>query len=276
MSPRRGAALVLALAFLGACRGPTSPARPIVPALPYVDGPAAEQVEWRWSATSDAYPALMRSRYPLETLVADAADDLERVRIVSRWVHTRFRHDGDNASRYADPIGILEEAAAGARFRCVEYAAVTSGALTSLGIPSRMVWLLTRDEATRHDGVAHVVAEAWLRDRQAWVMVDAQWDAIPMLDGAPLGVLQLQRTLAARGTLPDVDSRSGMGRDAYLSWIAPYLHYFFVRTDNRIGVDRSPNAVLLAPVGDATLAVKYPAPATLLTHSTGTFYPAMP
>ena len=270
------AALLLALAFVGACGGPTSPTIPVVPTLPYLDGPATEQVDWRWSDASDAYPVLMRSRYPLEALVANAGDDLERVRLVSRWVHTRFAHDGDHASRYADPIGILEEAAPGARFRCVEYAAVTSGALISLGIPSRMVWLLTRDEATRTDGVAHVVAEAWLRDRQAWVMVDAQWDVVTTHDGAPLGALQLQRTLAAGGELPEVASGSGTGRDAYLAWIAPYLHYFYVRTDNRVGVDRSPNALLLAPVGDESLAAKYPAPATRITHSTASLYPAIP
>ena len=64
--------------------------------------------------------------------------------------------------------------------------------------------------------------------------------------------------------------------DANLAWIAPYLHYFYVPTDNRIGVERSTSALLLTPVGDETLAAKYPTPATRITHSIASLYPTLP
>jgi hypothetical protein len=49
-----------------------------------------------------------------------------------------------------------------------------------------------------------------------------------------------------------------------------------VRTDNRLGVERSTSALLLTPVGDETLAAKYPTPATRITHSIASLYPTLP
>jgi hypothetical protein len=152
---------------------------------------------------------------------------------------------------------------------------VTSGALTALGIPARMLWLLTRDGGTRSDGIAHVVAEAYLRDAGRWVMVDAQWDAVPTRDGAPLSAVALQQALATGGAGVAITSRSGTRTPDYLRWITPYLHFYYTPLDHRIGEPRSTSSpLLLTPVGDASLLGKYPVPWARYTHAPAAFYAA--
>ncbi|MDF1504153.1 transglutaminase-like domain-containing protein [Roseisolibacter sp. H3M3-2] len=272
MPPPRRVLAALAL-LVAACGGGGATAPDAgAPTPAYDEAGAAERFPHVWSDPADAYYARLRPEQGLDAVVAGAATDLARVQAVSRWAHTRFGHDGASAAPRPDPASILRDAAGGRRFRCVEYATVVSGALTALGIRARMVWLLTRDEGTRTDGVAHVVAEAWLRDAGRWVMVDAQWDAVPLLDGRPIDAVALQGALA-RGT-PGlaVASRSGTRTADYARWVAPYLHYFYTPLDHRVELPRGAAALVLAPVGDESLARKYAPPAVLYTRSTQAFY----
>jgi hypothetical protein len=264
-------ATVLALACTAACGGTTAP-EVRAPTPVYDEAGATERFAHVWSDAADPYYARLRPQHGLDALVAGATTDLARVQAVSRWTHTRFAHDGANAAPRPDPASILQDAALGRRFRCVEYATVASGALTALGIRTRMVWLLTREEGTRTDGVAHVVAEAYLRDAGRWVMVDAQWDAVPLLDGQPINALELQGALARPAPGLTVASRSGTRTDDYGRWIAPYLHYFYTPLDHRVELPRTGAALVLAPIGDESLARKYPAPVTRYTRSPAAFY----
>lgn len=261
--------------LLAACRASTSPGPVTLPVLAYNERAPGFPVGYRWSSATDPYLTQLYERYSLDEVMEGAKSDLDHVKAASRWVHTQFAHNSTNASRSADPMGILAEAATGKRFRSAEYATVTVGVLTSLGIPSRSVWLFTSTEATRTDGVAHVVAEAYLRDLNKWVMVDAQWDAISFADDKPLSALELQKAIAAKKPGLTVASRSGTSTGSYVRWIAPYLYYFYSRVDNRVGVNRTVNAVLLTPIGDTSLSTKYPAPIHRLTHSVAEFYPAI-
>jgi hypothetical protein len=261
----------LALACATACGGATAPDFR-APAPSYDETGAAERFPHVWSDAAEPYYVRLRPQHGLDALVADATTDLARVQAVSRWAHTRFAHDGANAAPRPDPASILQDAAAGRRFRCVEYATVVSGALTALGIPTRMLWLLTREEGTRTDGVAHVVAEAWLRDAGRWVMIDAQWDAVPLLDGRPINAVELQAALARQAPGLTVASRSGTRTADYGRWIAPYLHYFYTPLDHRVELPRTAAALVLAPVGDESLRRKYPPPSTRYTRSPVAFY----
>jgi len=43
------------------------------------------------------------------------------VKMICAWVHTRWSHVGDANSQPHDPMGLLDAAAKGDNFRCVEY-----------------------------------------------------------------------------------------------------------------------------------------------------------
>ena len=222
---------------------------PLARTLKFTDERVALPFAFQRSAPDDPYLTRLREEYALGELVKGKRNDYEKVRAVSRWVRTRWEHNGSNMPEKPDPISILEEAKQGKRFRCVEYSAVLAAALNAVGVRARVLSLLTEDVETRESGAAHVVAEAYLADRKKWVMVDGQWDVIPTLKGKPLGAVEFQRALAKREKGLGVDTFSDVKADGYSEWVAPYLFYFIAKFDSRYGVAASRKELVLVPVG---------------------------
>jgi hypothetical protein len=230
-----------------ACLG--RPTEPFTPVLKFAFD-SSEHAAWTYSPTSDAYLEQLRGSYSLASVVSGAGTDFEKVQRMSRWVRQRWEHNGDRVASPADPISILKFAEAGQRFRCVEYSIVLSGALNSIGIRSRVVGLKTSDVETRESGAGHVVSEAYLGDQKKWVMVDGQWDVIPMLGARPLSAIELQAALAARDPALGVESLSGASASRYFSWVAEYLYYFDATLDQRtVASDKRFKALMLVPEG---------------------------
>ena len=243
--------------------------------LQFSDAPDPKPATFRRSDPDDAYLEKLRTQFELEDAVAGEETDYGRVRAICEWVRRRWEHNGDNEPKKSDPISILEEAAQGKRFRCVEYAIVVHGALQSLGIPSRVLALKTEDVETRPSGAGHVVAEAYLAEKRKWIMIDGQFDVIPTLAGEPLNAVELQRALASGSKKLGVDSMSGTKADAWFKWVAPYLYYFDTSLDSRFGVARSPGALMLVPIGAKNPTVfqgKRPISNMTFTNSLATFY----
>lgn len=201
-----------------------------------------------WDAANDPYLAELRATWSLERLRGPT--DLDTVRAVNGWVSSLWQHDGDSVPKQSDPASILAEVRQGGRFRCVEYAIVVKGRLSALGIPSRVLGLMTSDVETRRSGAGHVVAEAYLRDRRAWVMVDGQWNAMPFLRGAPLSAVGLQEALASSPADVTFEGLPVSRWRSYQAWVEPYLFYFSAPRDNRTsGLDPAPGQFILVPAG---------------------------
>ena len=230
---------------------------------------------FRRSSPGDEYLANLRITYKLDNLVAGKKTDFERVQAVCAWVHRQWKHNGSNEPQHYDPVSILQEAAQGKRFRCVEYGIVLTGALSALGIPARTLGLGTADVETRKARAGHVLAEAWLADQRKWMLVDGQWDVIPLLNGVPLNAVELQRALAGHERGLTVASPAGTSAKRYGGWIRPYLFYFDTSLDGRIGVSRTPGQLFLVPVGAANPARfqgSEPVKNRQYTHSLAAFY----
>src|SRR5262245_47633605 len=110
-------ALALALAVGAAAAASAADVRP----LRFTTDADSAGIVFHLSVAADDYLARLRTRYALDAVIAAAKTDYDKVRAVSAWVHSRWRHDGNNQPAKPDPISILEEAATGERFRCVEY-----------------------------------------------------------------------------------------------------------------------------------------------------------
>jgi hypothetical protein len=236
----------------------------------------AESTLFHFSSKDDPYLVKLRTEYKLSQLVAKDTTDYQKLLTVSKWVRSQWEHNGQNQPSKEDPITILQEAAQGKQFRCVEYSNVLCGALNALGIPARVLALKTRDVETRPSGAGHVVTEAYLRDLDKWVMIDGQWDAIPVLDQTPLNAVELQRALAEGKAGLTVDGFSGTEADTYFPWIQEYLFYFDTPLDNRYDLDTEPGSLMLVPLGAKNPVVfqqKYPITSMFYTHSVDDFYP---
>lgn len=204
---------------------------------------------FRRSNPGEEYLTDLRTTYKLDDLVAGKKSDFERVQAVCAWVHRQWKHNGNNLPQHRDPVSILQEAAQGKQFRCVEYGLVLTGALTALGIPARTLGLEMADVETRKSGAGHVLAEAWLADQHKWMLVDGQWDVIPLLNGVPLNAVELQKALAEHQPGFTVASPAGTSTRYYSRWIRPYLYYFDTGLDGRIGTQNEPGQLFLVPVG---------------------------
>lgn len=171
----------------------------------------------------------LRNDYGLDVLVENIDDDMEKVLTVLHWVSKQWRHHSSNTPSKPDAITILEEARSGERFRCVEYSVVLSTSLLSLGYKSRILFLKTRDVETATSGAGHVAVEVWIQGLGKWVLVDGQFDAMPMLDGVPLNAVELQAAIAEND---DIKYKNIDGFHCYLkainytNFIADYLYYF--------------------------------------------------
>ncbi len=178
--------------------------------------------------------AKLRNKYDLEELVSEADDDYQKLKLITAWVNKQWEHNGNNTPSKSDPLTILEEAAEGKRFRCVEYATVVAAVATSLGMPSRTIGLKRADVETAESGAGHAVAEVWLSQFNKWVFVDGQWGVIPDLNGVPLSAVEFQSAIA--NELQNLKIWSSTKEDnkiGYLTWVAPYLYYFDSSLDER-------------------------------------------
>jgi hypothetical protein len=187
----------------------------------------------------------LRTEYKLGKLVSGAADEYEKLRLLTKWVHDQWTHTGNNKPSKSDPLTILKEAGEGEKFRCVEYSIVVAGCARSLGMPSRVLALKREDVETAKSGAGHVVAEVWLDQFKKWVFVDGQMDAIPEENGVPLNAVEFQEAVARKAKDRDgvslkirsssmSKSRSfGFAEEDYILWAAPYLYHFDFNLDQR-------------------------------------------
>ncbi len=134
------------------------------------------------------------------------------------WVRRSWEHANDHVD---DPDGleVLRRVDGGERFACVEYSIVLSQALNSIGIPARRLALRQRNH---HVGVGrgHVVSEAWLDDRDQWVVLDGQNGAY-WVDGneRPLSLRELQGTCRDGGSARMVGLVDELSESDSATWL---------------------------------------------------------
>jgi len=126
------------------------------------------------------------------------------------------------------------------------------------------------------------VSEVFLSDLNKWVFIDAQWDAMPVLNGIPLNAVEFQHAITNHyDELEILSSRKWISKKRYISWIYPYLYNFNILFDNRegIGIDRNSidgkSNLILSPVGASNPTVfqrKQKIDYAVYTNSLNDFY----
>jgi transglutaminase-like putative cysteine protease len=231
--------------------------------LEFDKAPAKEAVRMKRPAVESESLRMLREAYQLDTVVAGATDDLDRVRRMCRWVNGRTSHQGWSGELPKDARGLLQVAEKGAQWRCVEYGLVVAECLNAVGIPARTVGAWIRNVETELFGAGHVFAEAWLDDRQRWVFVDAQLNIVGVEPGgAPLNAVEFRRSLARPS--PPIP---------YPAALALCLYYFRFTFE---GADGKVISTVLGPVGSKAptkFQRVHPIPASdLFTHRLADIY----
>lgn len=240
----------------------------------------AELTFWYEENKNNEYLNRLRAKYPLDSLIQNAANDTEKALKILNWVHKQWKHNGNNTPKKNDAISILEEVKTGKNFRCVEYGIVTTACLNAVGLKARTLSLKTKDVETTRSGAGHVLLEVYLNDLAKWVMLDGQWDAMPVLNNAPLNAVEFQKAIAENYQNLEIRSISGANKRYYVDWIYPYLYFFSFSFDNREGVDKRERvqdkmALMLVPKGaknPTVFQIKSKINYCLYTNSINDFY----
>ncbi|WP_162055062.1 transglutaminase-like domain-containing protein [Pontibacter pamirensis] len=223
----------------------------------------------------------LRGKYQLNEVVKGAANDTEKALRMVNWVHNQWKHNGSSEPSRPDAITILKEVKEGKQFRCVEYSVVATSCLNSIGLPARVMGLKTKDVETTTSGAGHVLLEVFLPDLQKWVMLDGQFDAMPVLHNVPLNAVEFQQAIANNYEELEIRSLSGASKTQYVNWVYPYLYYFDVRFDNREGLNiaretvKGKSSLMLVPAGaknPKVFQVKYPMKDYIYTNSPADLY----
>lgn len=209
---------------------------------------------WYENNKNNEYLDSLRLKYPIDSLVRYARTDTERTSRILHWVHAQWKHDGNNEPRKSDAISILEEAKDGKNFRCVEYSIVAAACLNSIGLKARILALKTKDVETAQYGAGHVLTEVFMNDLGKWVVIDGQWDAMPVLNNVPLNAVELQKAISESYKELEIRTSSDLSKMKYVEWIHPYLYYFDTSFDNREGHIRAngiagKTRLMLVPLG---------------------------
>lgn len=242
----------------------------------YDTGPTEEHYAFVFASANSPELLELNKRYGLTERIAGSENDLGRVRRLCAWVHGLWNYDGWNEPSAPNALTILEEAATGKSFRCTEYSLVITACANSIGLPSRVVGLLTKDCETREVGASHVVSEVFLPDLRRWVMADGQWNVVPIIGDTPLNALELHDALRTGMVFSNVSGVSDTTLEEYREWIDEYLYQFIIWLDMRQTDLFEGEKLALLPLGAKEPTVfqqRFPVTNTTYTHSARAFYP---
>lgn len=219
------------------------------------------------------------SQYQVDSVSGRGSTDFEKALHLMDWTHRQWEHSGSNEPSARDAMTILKEAGEGQNFRCVEYGIVLRSVLAANGLKARTLALKTRDVESTRVGAGHVLTEMWSRDLEKWVVLDPQFNLIPVLDGVPLNAVEFQAAIHSKAPFEltniagEVDAAT---RKKYLRFIPHYLYYFDMKFDQRdlpydslLLIDGK-MLLMLVPLGEDGPKVfqrKYPLDYVLHTHS---------
>jgi hypothetical protein len=233
---------------------------------------------------NNSYLRQLKNDYHLLKLIENKIEDIDKVLSVLNWTHNQWRHNGSNEPSKNDALTILKEARGGKKFRCVEYGIVASTALQSLNFKARVLGLKTADVETKKYGAGHVLAEVWMPQFNKWVLIDGQFNLMPILENVPLNAVEFQQAISENKNykLIDINGEVSMKRrKSYLSFIFDYLYYIDTKFDNRSAPSNErilyegKSSLLLVPLGaknPSIFQIKYPLDYMVYTNSINDFY----
>ena len=220
----------------------------------------------------------------LTQLVNTANCDKERALLILNWTHSQWAHSGSNTPTKSDALTILKEAKQGSSFRCVEYGIVAKTALLSIGIKARGLGLQTKDVETCKFGAGHYLSEVWLSDLNKWVLIDGQFNIMPILNNIPLNAVEFQKAIINKEPFILINNKGEISKkeySAFMNFIPYYLFYFTtsfdqrqITNDNIFKVDGK-SSLMLVPLNEKQPTVfqkVYPNNDFIYTNKLNNFY----
>ncbi len=161
---------------------------------------------------------------------AKGESDMARAVSLLNFISANMFHNGSALCKSMAPENIMS-----CSFRkgkecgvnCMALSTALTACLLEVGIKARTVFMMP---ASPYDADNHVVAEAWLRDRRKWIMLDPTYNLYAYSENEPMSVLELRSRLARQDSvyLGDCSSYNGspIDKSDVLSYYAKDIYWF--------------------------------------------------
>lgn len=172
--------------------------------------PAISRMVYCWSDYDNRHAAEFRSRYRLEEVIGDAADDWEAAIRLRHWTFVNMVNDTEACLPFQesfsalDPVAMVEASRAGGTFWCSYFSMVFVAAATAAGIAARKL-SIDNEHTAEEKGSHHGVVDVWSGRHGKWVHLDPNYDHHYELDGVPLNteeICQLWQRQRGQGLTP--------------------------------------------------------------------------
>ncbi len=139
---------------------------------------------------------MLREKYRLDEVVEAGKDEFEKQQLLRGWVCSRWPHGWDDVVPAVNALDILAAAEQGHVFACGYYNVVFVQCCLALGWQARSLAISKQgsDFYPPWEGnIGHSVTEVWSNQYCKWILMDADTNSHYVLDGEPLGGLEMHR-----------------------------------------------------------------------------------
>ena len=179
--------------------------------------------------------ARLREEEALDSVVADAKDDVDAMAKLRHYVRTLWPHTHPDPPPPADALEMLHLIRKGKTGGfCGNFTTVFTQCCAALGLHARRVGVQWED------GGGHSVTEVWSDALCRWVLMDVDFDNHYVRNGLPLNALELHQAWIARET-EDIEKVEG-GECPYPSDIVGMYYFFSVEMANHFMTRHRPGA----------------------------------
>ncbi len=146
----------------------------------------------------------LRAYSKINRLIAAQKRDFDKVHEIAKFVSRSWSHvDFVPTLKKYDALSILKLAQKGYSFSCAQFATVTVQLCHSVGIPARVLHILTKNSGLGSSGHGHVVMEYFDNQLAKWIWVDPQIHAFARYKGELLSFNEYSE-LIVEGERPEL------------------------------------------------------------------------
>jgi len=187
---------------------------------------------FRYNQTPDVHIAEARqtmlhntfaARYHLKSRIKGCLSDAQCIESLIEWTHSLWHPQPGRFAKSDNPLTIVSRSQNGERFARSDYSTVLANAMMSIGIPTRLVTLRTRDCAWRPLSSGYEGIEYFDRDHFKWVWLDAQFGIRVLQNRIPQNILELKDSLLNQKILELEPDLVEMDVENYLNRLEPFL-----------------------------------------------------
>lgn len=240
--------------------------------------------QFSYQSAEDSNLKEVKNFFKLDS-VAGSGDELSKIINILNFVHNAIKHNGGNyALCEFDAIDIYNyHKSTGKGVNCRHLAIALNEMYLSMGIPSRYVTCLPKDE---NDQDCHVINSVYSSQLQKWLWIDPTFNAyIKDEDGNLLSIAEVRERLIASKPLvlnddANWNNQSKQTKEDYLdTYMAKNLYWFECVDYNRFNPESryrkiDNQYIALKPIGFRDNATGKTKSSTIVTHDAEYFWQA--